>query len=418
MSNDYNSSTAAEILSIGRNLQGKISGDALALAGRHIAAGSSVEEFRRAAMSRLPDAQPASAPADLSDVPRRDWKRYSISRAVAMQAPGARPEGFELEMSSELCRRTGLRPEGMWIPDEAFNRSLIAGTATLGGHVVENSLVSSEFIEILRNKSQVLNLGARVLNLKNTAVIPRQSGAGTANWVGETVASTLTAVNFQQLTLTPQAISAFHQYSKMLLIESNPSVDNIVRDDITNTLAIAIDLAALHGTGSGQPTGVAGTTGIGTVALAANGQALGNSTAYPALVSLETAVASSNADLGSLAFLMRPSHRGALRTSARFANSDTPVFDPATNRCVGYRTEISNQISTLLTTGTAATICSAIFFGAWNELFIANFGTGTDMVVDYYTGAANGVVRLYARRFVDVAVRHASSFACLGGLLP
>jgi len=181
-------------------------------------------------------------------------------------------------------------------------------------------------------------------------------------------------------------------------------------------LAIAIDLAALHGSGTLQPVGIAGTTGIGTVALAANAQALGNATAYPALVSLEATVAGSNADAGALAFLMRPSHRGSLRTSTRFASTDTPVWEPMSNQCVGYRSEVTNQIATNLTTGTATTICSAIFFGNWQDLLIASFGS-TDLVVDPYTAGANGVVRLYARRWCDIGVRHPASFAILGGIL-
>lgn len=405
-----------EILAIAKNLGNKVDG-VRDLADRAITEGWTVDEFRAQALNKLPEVKPVQV-SQLADVKARDWKKYSLSRAVAMQMPGSKRDGFEAEMDQELALKGGKRAEGLWIPDEVFSRNLVAGTGTLGGHVVESSVLANEFIEILRNKSQVMNLGARVLNLTNTALIPRQNGAGTANWVGETVASTLTAVNFQQLTLTPQAVSAYHQYSKMLLMEGNPSVDAIVRDDITQTLAIAIDLAALHGTGTGQPTGIASTTGIGTVALAANGLALGNATAYPALVSLESAVASANADNGSLGYLMRPAHRGSLRTAARFANSDTPVWDPRAGGVPvnGYRAEVSNQIATNLTTGTATAICSAIFFGNWNELLIGSFGS-TDLVVDPYSAGANGVVRLYARRWVDIGVRHPASFAVLGGIL-
>src|SRR5205807_1215794 len=131
-----------------------------------------------------------------------------------------------------------------------------------------------------------------------------------------------------------------------------------------NILALAIDLAALHGTGSGQPTGIAATTGIGTVTLATNGQALGNSTAYPAMVSLETAVSAANADQGALAYLMRSAHRGSLRIAQRFASTDSPVWTNDLAKGVGpvggqgandgivngYRAAVTNQIATNLTT--------------------------------------------------------------------
>ena len=408
-----------EILAIAKNLSNKVEG-IRDLADKALAEGWTVDQFRTQALDKLPAAKPITA-SPLAEVKARDWKHYSISRAITMQIPGNKREGFEAEMDQELSLKNGKRSEGMWIPDEAFSRQHIAGgvtitSNTLGGVISVADNLSSEFIEILRNRSQVLNLGARVLNLSNAAVIPRQYAAGTANWVGETVASTLTGMGLQNITLVPKAISSNMEYSKVLLMEGNPSIDGLVRDDITRTLAIAIDLAALHGTGTLQPVGIAGTTGIGTVTLAANGQVLGNTTAYPALVSLETAIASSNADAGALAYLMRPSHRGSLRNQVRFSSDFNPIWDTTGNRVNGYRAEVTNQIATNLTTGTATTICSAIFFGNWNDLLIASFGS-TDLVIDPYTAGANGVVRLYARRWCDIGVRHPASFAVLGGIL-
>ena len=404
-----------EIIAIAKNLGNKVEG-IRDLADKAIQEGWTVDAFRAQALNKLPESRPVTP---LSGVSQRDWKKYSITRAISMQLPGQKRDGIENELSEELTRiaGNGMKPEGVLIPDEAFSRSLIAGTPTLGGMVVQTSVMADEFIEILRNKSQVLNLGARVLNLPGPVTIPRQNGAGTVNWAGETVASTLTAINFQNLTLTPQAITAFHQYSKQLLQTANPSIDALVRDDITQTIALAIDLAALHGSGSGQPTGIINTSGIGSVLAATNGIQLSTyaATNYPALVSLESLVAASNADVGSMAYLMRPGHRGALKGVQRFSSTDSPVFSPD-GMVNGYKAAVSNQLLTNLTTGTATTISSAIFFGNWNELLIASFGS-TDLVIDPYTAGANGVVRLYARRWCDIGVRHAASFSVLGGVL-
>ncbi len=293
----------------------------------------------------------------------------------------------------------------------------MAATGTLGAMLVDTDNLGDQFIPLLRNRARVVGLGARVINLTNPVTIPRQNAAGATNFIGETTASTLSAGNFTQLTLTPQAVGAFQQYSKQLLMESNPSIDALIRDDIMQELALKIDLAALHGgaSASGASTGIAGTSGIGSVALSSNGLALGNTTAYPLMVSLETLISAANADVETMGYLMRAGHRGALKTSARFANSDTPVWE--TNNTVnGYKAAVTQQISTTLTTGTATTITSAIFFGDWNQLIIANFGA-TDLVVDPYTLAVNGVVRIIARRWFDLAVRQPGAFAIAGGIL-
>ena len=199
---------------------------------------------------------------------------------------------------------------------------------------------------------------------------------------------------------------------------SNPDIDSLIRDDINQTLALAIDKAALHGTGSPQPTGIANTAGINTVALAANGQALGNATAYPALVSLETAIATNNADTMTMGYLMNAAHRSALKTVTKFGaagETDTVYMNGLAN---SYRALVSNQIATNLTTGTATTQTSCLFFGDFSQLIIAQFNNGTtDMVVDSFSAAQNGIVKIICRRWVNCAVRHPESFAVPGGIL-
>lgn len=413
-----------EILAIARNLRGKVE-NIDGLADRAIKGQWSVEDFRAYCLERLPTVTPLNLPTDAPSFTSKDVAGYSITRAINAACTGRSVDGLEGELSREIALKTGKAPRGFYVPDSGLvghQRNYVAATGTLGGYLVETQNLGDQFVELLRNKAQVMALGARVLNLTGPVTVPRQNAAGATNWVGESVAATLATGNFTQFTLTPQAVSGFQQYSKQLLMESNPSIDSIVRDDIMQQIALAIDLAALHGTGSGQPTGIANTTGINTVTLASNGQVLGNSTAYPAMVSLESAVASANADQGALAYLGRSSHAASLKTVQRFANTDSPVLETTTgpdgvqHRVNGYRWAASNQIATNLTTGSATTICSAIFFGNWNDLIIANFGA-TDLVVDPYVLAVNGVVRVIARRWTDIAVRHPASFAVLGGIL-
>lgn len=400
-----------EITAIAGRLEGRVP-EIRKLADDAIHQGISVDAFRQTAIGALPAIQPV-AEAPKIELSNKDIASYSIVRAISAKLNG-KFDGFERELNDELALKYGRQAEGFWVPDAVMARNAVAGTGTLGGMAIQTDNLASEFVTLLRNKSQVLNLGAKVLNLSRQCTIPRQGGAATANWVGETVASTLSGINLTQLTLTPQAISANVQYSKMLLMESDPSIDMLLRDDVAQILSLAIDLAALHGTGSGQPTGIFGTSGIGSVALATDGLSIANATAYPAMVSLESILAAADADSGSLAYLMRPTVRGTLKTQPRFANTNTPVFDGG--QVNGYRAEVTNQISKVLTTGTATTITTPVIFGNWSDLIVANFGA-TDLVTDPYTAGANGVVRIYARRWVDIGVRRPASFAVLGGIL-
>ena len=415
----YSTDQDAEILAIARNLRGKVQ-DIDSLAERHIQAGSSVDTFRSAALAKLPEIKPMTKPI-LSDVPVRQWAKYSITRAIKQVAEGGL-SGIEKEMSDETTRQIGHAASGFWLPPQALARNMVAGTGTLGGFAVATDNLGSEFIELLRNRAMVAQLGARILTLNNPVTIPRHAAAGSANWLAETTASTLSTGNFEQLTLQPFGVSAFQQYSKQLLYTSNPSIDMIVQDDLNAIIGLAIDKAALHGSGSGQPLGIANTTGIGTISVAMLAAASLGSSLFPFMVSLETSVATSNADGGALAYLVNAKTRAAAKVTQQFATTGSdPVWmgqRDGSGILNGYRAHSSNQIAVNLTTGTATTICTAAFFGNWNELLIAQFNGGaTDIVIDPYTLAVNGVVRVLARRWVDIGVRHAASFAMGGGIL-
>jgi HK97 family phage major capsid protein len=394
----------------------------------------SVSRFRDVAGKLVPKpVEPTQAkPLDISE---RDLKWYSLSRAVAALSNNQPVSGIEAELSQEITRRTGRSPGGFWVPPHALvgHRSVQTTTAAVGGLLIETDNLADQFIELLRNKAQVLRLGAKTLSLTEPVTIPRQSSAGSTNWVAETAATTPTTLGLQQITLSPKCVTGHFQYGKQLLITSNPSIDALVRDDLVLQLALAIDQVALHGGGSGEPSGIVATTGIGSVDTATNGVAAGTfgTTFYSAAISLETLVSVANADMGSLAYLARSAHRGAMKAAQRFSSTDSPVWTAgmygpgqnpsnAANDGVlnGYRAAVSNQIKTNLTVGTATTIASCIFFGNWSELLIGTFNGGAvDLVVDPYTLAGNRIVRLIGSYWCDVGVRHAASFAILNGIL-
>ena len=412
---------AAEILGIARNLRGKVE-NVDEMANTAISEGKSANDFRAIALNKLPEIKPLEKPL-LSEVKSRDWNRYSITRAINGMCQG-KLDGLERELSDETSLQTGSKPSGFWVPGQVLSRanSQIAGgqtvTAnTLGGIISEAQSLASEFVEVLRNRSRVIQLGARVLNLNSAVMIPTQYTAGSAAWVAETATATFSSFGLKQITLTPYAVSAWEEYSKQLLQMSNPSIDALVKDDINQVIALAIDAAALHGTGSSQPLGIIGQTSVNSVSVACLASSALTTTLYPFLVSLETMIAADNADQAVMAYLMRPEEKAACKTTVKFASTGVTNWEPG-NTVNGYRAETTNQISEVITTGTFTTSCTAIFFGAWDQLLVAQFfGGATDLVVDPYTYAHYGVVRVIARRWVDCGVRHAEAFAVGLGLI-
>ena len=217
-----------------------------------------------------------------------------------------------------------------------------------------------------------------------------------------------------QVSLIPKTVGATTDITRRLINQASIDAELFVRNDLAAVLALALDYAGLHGTGSAnQPLGVHYTTGIGSVAGGANGAAPD----WADIVDLEKEVAVDNADIGSLAYITNAAVVGALKKTARTATyGDLMVIEPTAagpGRMVvnGYPLYRSNQVASNLTKG-SGTDLSAIFFGNWNDLLIGLF-SGLDILVDPYTLSRSGGVRITALQDVDIAVRHAESFAAM-----
>ena len=104
-----------------------------------------------------------------------------------------------------------------------------------------------------------------------------------------------------------------------------------------------------------------------------------------------------------------------MANTVRVSSTDSHMIlnDPY-DSIYGYRLGISTNVPSDLTKGTTSGTCSAMIFGDFSQLMLGVFGGGPDVLVDPYTNSASGSVRIVVHQEVDVAVRHAQSFAaCL-----
>jgi HK97 family phage major capsid protein len=351
---------------------------------------------------------------NLLGMDEKEVRAYSLVRAINAAATGDwRGAELEREASEAVARQLGRSPEGFFMPLDVQRqkRDLTAGTDSAGGYFVDTELRSQSFIEMLRNRMMVKQAGATILGgLVGDVAIPKQSGGATYYWVAESGAPTESAQTAAQVSLTPHTGGAYTDISRKLLKQSSIDVENFVRSDLATVCALGLDLAALHGTGAdNQPTGIAATSGIGSVAGGDNGAAPD----WDDIIDLETAVAVDNADLGSLGYMTNAKVRGVLKKTLVTATyGDRMVWDGGEYPLNGYKAHVSNQVSSTLTKGTSTSVCSAIFFGNWADLIIGQWGT-TDILVDPYTGSTSGTVRVVALQDADIAVRHAESFAAM-----
>ena len=374
--------------------------------------GDTVEAARAKIMEKIGSQAMPTAEIGLTE---KEARSFSFMRAInALANPGDRKAqaeaAFERECSDAFASKNGRSAQGFFVPVEVQRRDLEVTTtnSSTGGKLVATDLVS--FIEVLRNKMVVTGLGAQMLSgLVGSIAIPRQTAGATAYWVAESGAPTESQQTIDQVTMNPKTVGAFTDISRKLMLQSSIDVEAFVRNDLATVLALAIDLAAINGSGSNnQPTGILATSGIGSVAGGTNGAAptLAN------MIDLETAVSVANADVGSLAYLTNAKVRGKLKQTFKNATyGDVPVWGDG-NMMNGYNAAVSNQVPSNLTKGTSSGVCSAVLFGNFADLIIGQWGA-LDLMVDPYTNSTSGTVRVVALQDVDVAVRHAESFAAM-----
>ena len=276
-----------------------------------------------------------------------------------------------------------------------LRRDLVVGTATAGGNLVEATLLSGSFIDLLRNRMAMMQAGVTMLSgLQGNIAIPRQTSASTAYWVGEGGSPTESQQAIDQVNMTPKTVGAFVDYSRRLLLQSSIDVESMVRTDLAKVIALELDRAAIYGTGStNQPLGLVNTTGIGTQTITTYGT-------FAEYIGMETDVATANADAGALRYIVNAAARGALKSTEKSATS-TAQFVYDNDQINGYPVIVSNQLQN-----------NDCLFGDFSQ-FVVGMWSGLDLTVDPYAGSTAGTVRVIALQDVDYAVKQPGAF-CYG----
>lgn len=394
-------------------------------AKRFIEDGKPADQFRSYVLENKWGKE-ANAIREVNEAPEiglndKEKREYSFLRALNAAATGNwSGAGFERECAEAVAKKLGKEARGFFIPHDVLGfggqRDYLSVGLTnhTGEKTVATDLLAGSFIEMLRNSMMVRQMGCRVMaGLVGDIAIPRQTGGATAYWLTEDANATGSIQTFDQLTMTPKTVAGMTEVTRKLLQQSSIDVEALVRQDLATTLALAMDVTALHSDGTGnKPKGITGTSGIATVAIGATGGA----PTYEHIVKMETEVAIDNALFGSVGYLTNAKVRGKLKTT--FINTtggETPVWQRGMGdgwgELNGYRAGVSNQVKSDLTKSSGSAL-SAIFFGNWSDLVIGMWG-GLDVMVDPYTGSASGRVRVVMFQDSDLLIRHPESFSVI-----
>jgi len=197
---------------------------------------------------------------------------------------------------------------------------------------------------------------------------------------------------FGQVSLAPKYGGTYVDYTFKLLQQSTPSIDGIVQGDLRAVTQLAIDAAGFHGSGSaGQPTGIAATSGVGSVT--------GTDLGWESVVEFMTDVMTANADVASCGYVMDPATWGKCMTRERFAGAGQKLIEDG-GTINGYKVHTTNQIT-----------ANYMFFGNFAQAIVGIWGDGIDILVDPYTASSAGTVRVRVLVGFDIAIRIAAAFS-------
>lgn len=416
------------------------------LADAAVRNGIDLPTFKGILLDAMEEAKPLETPPNTIGLSDKEAARYSFVKLLRYlsKKPNERTQSdhesvrYELDCSNVVAERMQKKngvQRGIFIPSEPLSqpfsekaqrairqrnvgrhlRTMSAGAGT-GGQLIGTDHLGASFIEVLYNSMQVRNLGATVLSgLVGNVQIPRRTAGGAVRWTAELV-SAVTGANlnlgdstFDQVPLQPRDITTTSMMSRRLLLQSDPSIEGLVRVDLAKQIALGVDLAATSGDNTAdpnQPDGVFNIAGTNSIDM---GTPNGGALTYAKAIEFITRVMQSNAmDLGGLGWLINANVWERANTISRDPGSGRFLME--NNQFVSQPWAHSEQIPSNLVEGASGAVLNGAIFAAWSQMLIGEWGV-LELQTDPYTAVASGAVRVNAFMTCDINVRHASAFS-------
>ena len=311
-------------------------------------------------------------------------KRFSLVKAIRSITNNQKMDDVCVAIDNagrEEMRKSGL-PMGGQI--QLPTQELRAITVTAEGEdIVPTDIYNA--LEPLRSKNVLVQAGARFLTgLVGEVQVPIMS-ASNVGWELETGAASNGQGAFTNVKLTPHRLTAYIDISKQLLNQDAIGVENLIRTDIINAVNNKLEATILGDDAAGPgPAGMF------------NGQTPTLANTFATIASLEATVESANI-MGECKYIISPSAKADLRPLAKGAVTSQAIY--ANGEIDGTPAYSTTHISG-----------HKFIYGDFSNLAIGQWGS-IDLVVDPYSQAVNGCIRLVVNAYFDAKVLRPTAFA-------
>ena len=319
------------------------------------------------------------------DAIRAQIEQRSVTGALAEYQQEAKRNGIEAKHG------------GVLIPSSVFEKRATMTTAT-NSAIVPDDNRADQFIGLLRNSTIVRSLGARVLSgLRGDVVIPKATSASTAYWLNEGDSLTESNPAYTSIRLEPKHVGALTAFSRQLALQSNPAIEQLLRDDIAAVVGLAVDKALIHGTAANkQPVGILNVTGTQSASLA--------TLDWAAVLAVFEKLAAEN--ITPNAILTHAKAATKLGSTLKSASAGADYIYQG-GRINGVATHVTNQLDAK--TGTPAT--GRVIVGDFSQIVIGEWGATEVLANPFAAGYyEKGDVQLRILHTMDAVVRHPKAF--------
>jgi HK97 family phage major capsid protein len=247
-------------------------------------------------------------------------------------------------------------------------RALVGNTGA--GSYIAPDEASSSFFDKLNAESVALQSGIRVITTERDALrVPRVLADPSVAWTSEGSQISPADPNYDEVVATPRKLAALVLVSNELVMDSNPSVLDMLEMQLARAIALKFDLGVFEGSGTPpEIRGLKNVSGINTAgACGGTGTGTGGATNLDHIASAITQLETDNAR--ATAVVMHPRTWGQmLKLKEQTSGSNKPLLqDSAGSTATGVVRSVygvpvflSSQPS-ITETVSSSTDCSSIY---------------------------------------------------------
>ena len=334
-------------------------------------------------------------------------RQYSLASALQYMLTGKGAD-MEREISDDIYKRSGQKMGGersLMIPfnDESmrgiFSRTF-SGFANVSGS--GTGLVSQEnkpemFVDYVRTKIGVKNATFLTGLTGAPVTIPVQStdssvawvSGGTTSGVNEDVAATIPVVT--NIELNPHKLGGYIPVGRDLILSGNPDAISVSMRSLMANVAHKLGTTMLKGNASNPAiTGLATATGVQTNVIATIASAT-----WANMLNFAAKVEGLEVD-GELEFVMGAADKATFKSIAKGQYGSGFLCED--NMIDGHRVHVDGSLSS-----------GDIYFGDFSNVLVGQWG-GIELMLDPYTLALGGNVRVIISLVCDIAIRKPNTF--------